>query len=259
MRSSTEKSGSGEKANLAAGTEAVVEVVLVHPVLEVTDPDGLILLAPVPAGSGRRRGRRAAPVSGGRWGRRPGGEALGELRRLRWRDHHGRRRRIWDDDPPGLRHVAVRMRVGVRLVRRHGRLGVGGCRRHLHHRRRSRRGGSRCWLGELARGGRRRREGARRWGEAAYILGQKQIYAVRSSSSLRCRRSDRGDRWPTCRAMGGMWFPVARWVRLLPVCLSSLFPSNLLLGLKLAALVESYSTLLTRMIIIHSNNLPKTE
>jgi hypothetical protein len=137
MRSSTEKSGSVENANLAAGPEAAVEVVLVHPVLEVADPNRLVLLAPIPDGSGCRRGRCAAPVSGGGRKRRASGEVLGELRRRR--AHHGRR--VRDDDPPRLRHVVVRVlrwRVGV--VRRHGRLGVGGRRCHLHRRRR---GGSR--------------------------------------------------------------------------------------------------------------------
>jgi hypothetical protein len=107
MRSSTEKSGSVEKANLAAGPEAAVEVVLVHPVLEVADPNRLVLLAPIPAGSGCRRGRRAAPVSGRGRRRRTSGEMLGELRRRR--AHHGRR--VRDDDPPRLRHVVVRVRV----------------------------------------------------------------------------------------------------------------------------------------------------
>ena len=185
MRSSTEESGSGEKANLAAGPEAAVEVVLVHPVLEVADPNGLILLAPVPAGSGRGRGRRAAPGrSLGRLGRRPSSEVLGKLRRRRrWRGHHGRRRRVRDDDPPWLRHVVVRVSVlrghvgvGVRVVRRHGRLGVGGGRRHLHRRRSRRRRGGSCGVGGLARGGERKRDGARGWGEL-------NIYGVRNGSA----------------------------------------------------------------------------
>ena len=135
-------SGSGEDANLAAGTEAVVEVVLVHPVLEVADPDRLVLLAAVPAGSGRRWCGRASPGRGG-VRRRPRCVVLGELRRRRRGRHHGWRR-VGDDDPPWLRHVVVRvrvlrrwmrMRVGVRVVRGNGDLRVCGGRCHLHHRR----------------------------------------------------------------------------------------------------------------------------
>ena len=169
MRSSTEESGSGEKANLAAGPEAAVEVVLVHPVLEVADPNGLILLAPVPAGSGRGWGRRAAPGrSLGRRGR-PSSKVLGKLRRRRrWRGHHGRRRRVRDDDPPWLRrHVVVRVTmlrghvgVGVRVVRRHGRLGVGGGRRHLHRRRSRRRGGGSCGGWRASEGWRAEKRGS---------------------------------------------------------------------------------------------------
>jgi hypothetical protein len=33
-------------AHLAGVAEAAVEVVLVHPIMEVTDPDGLVLLLP---------------------------------------------------------------------------------------------------------------------------------------------------------------------------------------------------------------------
>ena len=128
-----------------------MEVVLVHPVLEVADPDRPVVLGPIPAGSSRLRRRR------GDRGRRR--EVLDELRRRgRGRGHHGVvRRRVGDDHPPRLRHVVVRVRrvrvrvrrgrrrrrgvrVGV-VVRRGSRgRGVGGgrCRCHLHRRRRRR-------------------------------------------------------------------------------------------------------------------------
>jgi hypothetical protein len=140
-----------EKTNLATGAEAAVEVVLVHPVLEVADPDSPVLVAPIAAKSTRRR----------RWGDRGRRrEVLHELqRRRRWRSHHRVWRRVGNDHPPRLRHVVVRVavRVGVGVVLRHSnRRGIVGGRRL--HRRRSQEGGGRetrqdAGRAELARGG----------------------------------------------------------------------------------------------------------
>jgi hypothetical protein len=146
-----------EKTNLATGAEAAVEVVLVHPVLEVADPDSPVLVAPIAAKSTRRR----------RWGDRGRRrEVLHELqRRRRWRSHHRVRRRVGNNHPPRLRHVVVRrvrvaVRVGVGVVLRHSnRRGIVGGRRRRHlHRRRSQEGGGRetrqdAGRAELARGG----------------------------------------------------------------------------------------------------------